>query len=153
VAVYASASAVLLTTAAGLHLDGVRRETAAVEARRREIRRPVHDALEARAAVETVRARLETLARLESAAPAWSGEIAALARALPDSAHLRTLAADSGGLRMAGVARSASAVVPALEQTRRYERVSLAAPVRWEQGDAGERFDVAAFLSDPGRRQ
>jgi len=153
VAVYASASVVLLATAAGLHLDGVRREAAAVEVRRREIRRPVKDALEARAAVETVRARLETLARLESAAPAWTGEIAALARALPDSAHLRTLAADSGGLRMAGVARSASAVVPALEQTRRYERVSLAAPVRWEQGDPGERFDVAASLADRAGRQ
>jgi tRNA(Met) C34 N-acetyltransferase TmcA len=38
-------------------------------------------------------------------------------------------------------------VVPALAATRRYDRVSLASPVRWEQGDAGERFDVAAFLA------
>ncbi|HYH83184.1 MAG TPA: PilN domain-containing protein, partial [Longimicrobium sp.] len=108
-------------------------------------------ALEARAAVEHVRARLQALAALEAASPAWTGEIAALARALPDSAHLRTLAGDSAGLRLAGVARSASAVVPALEASRHFERVSLAAPVRWEQGDAGERFDVAAFRATPGR--
>jgi len=148
---FASASAVLLATAAGLHLDGVGRELAAVQAKRREIRAPVADALEARAAVERVRGRLQTLAALEAASPAWTGEIAALARALPDSAHLRTLAGDSAGLRLAGVARSASAVVPALEASRHFERVSLAAPVRWEQGDAGERFDVAAFRAAPGR--
>ncbi|MFL5540132.1 MAG: PilN domain-containing protein [Longimicrobiaceae bacterium] len=148
---FAAAAAVLLATSAGLHLAGVRREVAAVEARRREIRKPVNDALEARAAVERVRARLTTLAALEAASPAWTGEIAALARALPDSAHLRTLAADSTGLRLGGVARSASAVVPALEASRHFERVSLAAPVRWEQGDAGERFDVAAFRATPGR--
>lgn len=148
-----AASILLLSAAAAMHLDGVRRETDAVEARRREIRRPVRNALESRTAVEQVRTRLETMARLESATPAWTGEIAALARALPDSVHLRTFAADSGGLRMAGIARSASAVVPALEQTRRYERVSLAAPVRWEQGDAGERFDVAAFLREQRRGQ
>ncbi len=78
--------------------------------------------------------------------------IAALARALPDSAHLRTFAADSGGLRLAGVARSASAVVPALEASPVFARVSLAAPVRWEQGDAGERFDVAAMLQRAAAR-
>ena len=150
-AVFSSVAAVLLAASAGLHLDGVRREVAAVEAKRREIRKPVNDALEARAAVERVRGRLTTLATLEAAAPAWTGEIAALARALPDSAHLRTLTGDSAGLRMAGVARSASAVVPALEASRHFERVSLAAPVRWEQGDAGERFDVAAFRATPGR--
>ncbi|HEX6745861.1 MAG TPA: PilN domain-containing protein [Longimicrobium sp.] len=150
---FSAASAVLLASAGAMHLDGVRREVAAVEARRREIREPVGDALEARAAVERVRGRLTTLAALEAASPAWTGEIAALARALPDSAHLRTLTADSAGMRLAGVARSASAVVPALEASRRFERVSLAAPVRWEQGDAGERFDVAAFRAPQGRQR
>jgi len=148
----ATGAVILLGAAAGLHLDGVRREVAAVEARRREIRRPVRDALEARATVERMRARLATLATLEAGAPAWTGDIAAVARALPDSAHLRALTADSAGLRLAGVARSAAAVVPALEASRHFERVSLAAPVRWEQGDAGERFDVAAFRA-PARGQ
>jgi Tfp pilus assembly protein PilN len=94
--------------------------------------------------VEEVRGRLAALARLEREATVWTTELAALARALPDSAHLTTLAADSAGLRLGGLARSASAVVPALEASPRLARVALAAPVRWEAGDAGERFDIAA---------
>ncbi|HET6229759.1 MAG TPA: hypothetical protein VFE05_06735 [Longimicrobiaceae bacterium] len=145
--VQTAGSAALLVAAAWLHLDGVRREVDAVRARREQIRRPVAEAIEAHATVEQLRAELATLSALESAAPVWSGEIAAVARSLPDSAHLRTFVADSGGVRLGGVARSASGVVPALAATRRYDRVSLASPVRWEQGDAGERFDVAAFLA------
>ncbi|HEX8696815.1 MAG TPA: PilN domain-containing protein [Longimicrobium sp.] len=142
----AAAAAVLLFAAAWLHLWGVKRELEAVQARRREIAPAVRRALEARADVEGVRSRLTTIAKLEGASRGWTREIAALARALPDSSYLRTLAADSTGFRLAGIARSASAVVPALEASPVFERVSLASPVRWEQGDAGERFDVAAAL-------
>jgi Tfp pilus assembly protein PilN len=125
----AAAAAVLLVAAAGLHLWGLRRE------------------------LEGVRARLQSIASLERDAAAWTEEIAALAAALPDSAHLRTLAVDSTGLRLAGLARSASAVVPALEAHPRFSRVSLAAPVRFEQGDAGERFDVVAQLQARGGQE
>ena len=144
----AAAAAVLLVLTAALHLWGLKRELEAVQARRREIAGAVADAREVRGNVEGVRERLQAIAALEKDAAGWTREIAALASALPDSAHLRTLAADSTGLRLAGLARSASAVVPALEAHPRFTRVSLAAPVRFEQGDAGERFDVAAQLQD-----
>lgn len=151
-AVLSAAAGVMLILAAWLHLWGIRREVEAVAARRREIAPGVKHALEARSNVEVVRGRLVTLAALEGGTQGWTHEIAALARALPDSAHLSTFAADSGGVRLAGVARSASAVVPALEASPAFARVSLAAPVRWEQGDAGERFDVAAMLQRGGAR-
>jgi hypothetical protein len=145
-AALAAAAAVFLIAAAGLHLWGVRRELDAVRARRGEIAGAVVRAREMRTNVDGVRARLESIAAREEEAAGWTREIAALAAALPDSAHLRTLAVDSTGLRLAGLARSASAVVPALEAHPRFQRVSLAAPVRFEQGDAGERFDVVAQL-------
>jgi Tfp pilus assembly protein PilN len=145
-AALSAATAVTLILAAWLHLWGLRREVEAVAARRRQISAPVKDALEARSNVEGVRSRLETIATLEQGAQGWTRAMAALARALPDSAHLRTFSADSSGVRLAGIARSASSVVPALEASPSFEKVSLAAPVRWEQGDAGERFDVAAML-------
>ena len=118
----------------------------AVRALRAECGGAVGRAREMRGNVDGVRERLSSIARLETQAAGWTRDIAALAAALPDSAHLRTLAVDSTGLRLAGLARSASAVVPALEAHPRFQRVSLAAPVRFEQGDAGERFDVVAQI-------
>ncbi|HEY0151357.1 MAG TPA: PilN domain-containing protein [Longimicrobium sp.] len=142
--VLVAASALLLLIAAGFHLHGLNRELDAVLARRAEIAPAVRRARETRAGVEEVRMRLTALAALERDAPEWTAEVAALARALPDSAHLTTLTADSVSVRLGGIARSASAVVPALEASPRLARVALAAPVRWEAGDAGERFDIAA---------
>jgi hypothetical protein len=148
-----AASAVLLVVAAGLHLWGLHRELDAVGARRAEIAPAVERAREMRANVDGVRTRLAAIAALENEGEEWTGAIAALAAALPDSAHLRSLAADSAGVRVAGLARSAADVVPALEAHPRFEHVSLAAPVRFEQGDAGERFDVVAELKPDGRRR
>lgn len=147
--VLAAASVFLLMIAAGAHLWGVRRELAAVQARRAEIAPTVARAREMRAGVELLRTRLATLSKLERGGEEWTRAIAALAAALPDSAHLRTLAADSAGFRVAGVARSAAEVVPALEAHPGFRHVSLAAPVRFEQGDAGERFDVVAEIQRP----
>lgn len=147
--VLAAASLAFLLVSAGLHLWGLKRELAAVQARREEIASSVARAREMRTNVDGVRVRLQSIAALEADGAGWTNEIAALAAALPDSAHLRTLAVDSTGLRLAGVARSASAVVPALEAHPAFSRVSLAAPVRFEQGDAGERFDVVAQVAGP----
>jgi Tfp pilus assembly protein PilN len=146
-----AASAVLLATAAGLHLWGLHRELDAIDARRAEIAPAVARAREMRANVDGVRTRLAAIAALENEGDDWTGAIAALAAALPDSAHIRSLATDSVGVRVAGLARSAAEVVPALEAHPRFEHVSLAAPVRFEQGDAGERFDVVAELKPSGR--
>lgn len=145
----AAAASALLLVAAAAHLSGVRAEVEAVRARRAEIAPQVRKALEARAGVTELRERLRVLSALEANAPAWTEQMAALARALPDSAYLRTLTADSAGVRMGGVARSVSTVIPALEASPRFDRVGLAAPIRWETGDTGERFEVSASLHSP----
>lgn len=142
----AAAASVLLLIAAVAHLSGLRAEVEAVRARRAEIAPQVRKALGARSGVTELRERLRVLSALESNAPAWTGQMAALARALPDSAWLRTLTADSAGVRMGGVARSVSTVIPALEASPRFDRVGLAAPIRWEAGDTGERFEISASL-------
>jgi|GEM_PF-2410832 len=148
----AAAASVLLLIAAVAHLSGVRAEVEAVRARRAEIAPRVRKALESRSGVTELRERLRVLSALETNAPAWTEQMAALARALPDSAWLRTMTADSAGVRMAGVARSVSTVIPALEASPRFERVGLAAPIRWEAGDTGERFEVSAALQSPERK-
>lgn len=145
-ALLAAAASILLLIAAAAHLTGLRREVDAVRARRAEIRPQVGRALEARGGVTELRERLRVLSALEAQAPQWTERMASLARALPDSAWLRTLTADSAGVRMAGVARSVSTVIPALEASPRFDRVGLAAPIRWEAGDTGERFEVSAQI-------
>jgi hypothetical protein len=49
-------------------------------------------------------------------------------------------------MRLGGVARSVSTVIPALEASPRFDRVGLAAPIRWEAGDTGERFEISASI-------
>ncbi|HEV2148329.1 MAG TPA: PilN domain-containing protein, partial [Longimicrobiaceae bacterium] len=148
---FLSASVVVLLLSAGVHLWGVRRELELVQSRRAAIADAVADAQRARESVNGLRMRLETLAELEEKAPRWTPQFAALAQALPDSAYLQALTADSTGLRLGGLARSASGVVPALQASPRFDRVALAAPLRWDSDDAGERFDVAASLEEPPR--
>lgn len=147
----AAAAAVLLLVAAAAHLSGLRRELDAVRARRAQIAPQVGKALEARSGVTELRERLGVLSALEAGAPAWTDRMAALARALPDSAWLRTLTADSASVRMGGVARSVSTVIPALEASPRFDRVGLAAPIRWEAGDTGERFEISASIQSADR--
>jgi Tfp pilus assembly protein PilN len=142
----AAAASVLLLIAAAAHLSGVRAEVESVRARRAQIAPQVRKALDSRTGVTELRERLRVLSALEAQAPAWTAQMAALARALPDSAWLRTLTADSAGVRMSGVARSVSTVIPALEASPRFDHVGLAAPIRWEAGDTGERFEVSASL-------
>lgn len=151
-ALLAAAACVMLLIAAAAHLSGLRREVDAVRARRAEIAPQVGKALESRSGVTDLRERLRVLAALEAGAPAWTERMAALARALPDSAWLRTLTADSAGVRMGGVARSVSTVIPALEASPRFDRVGLAAPIRWEAGDTGERFEISASLQSTGKK-
>jgi Tfp pilus assembly protein PilN len=148
----AAAASVLLLVAAVAHLSGLRAEVEAVRARRAEIAPQVRKALDARSGVTELHERLRVLSALEANAPAWTEQMAALARALPDSAYLRTLTADSAGVRMAGVARSVSTVIPALEASPSFDRVGLAAPIRWEAGDTGERFEISASLQSTAKR-
>lgn len=148
-----AAAAILFVTAAGvLHLWDLRREFDAVAAARSAHATRVAEALEARRAAEAVQARLEALLEIEDATVSWTPAVAALARALPDSAYLLSLSGEGLSLRLAGVAPSASLIVPALEASPLLRDVSLSAARRRDEVGEGESFDLAlAVVPDSAR--
>ena len=139
-----------LLVSAGLHLWGLKREVAAIEVRREEIASSVARAREMRENVDGVRVRLQSIAALEAEGAGWTERDRRprppRCRTPPICGRSRSIPPGCG---WRASARSASAVVPALEAHPAFSRVSLAAPVRFEQGDAGERFDVVAQLVGP----
>jgi general secretion pathway protein L len=106
----------------------------------------VNRAIEQRQTAELLRARLAAVARLESESLPWTPTVAALATTLPDSAYLITLSAEGLKLRLAGIAASASAVVPALESSPLLREVSLTTARRRQGAAAGEDFDLDLAL-------
>lgn len=142
------ATAALVVLAALAHLWGLGRELDAVQARRHAISAGVRDALASRRALNAVRDRLASVARLERGRPGWTGLVADLARALPDSSHLRSFMATDSTLRISGSAASVAAVVSALEAAPAFGSVALAAPVRRAARDGRERFELTLRLAD-----
>ncbi len=150
VAALSAAAVVVLCVAAALHLWGLKREVEAVSAERSAHAVDVARALEQRQTADAVRARLETIARIEQAALPWTPAVAELAEALPDSAYLVSFSAEGLQLRLAGVAKSASSIVPALEASPLLGQVSLTAARRSDGGGDAESFDLALALeSEP----
>ncbi|MEE9280666.1 MAG: PilN domain-containing protein, partial [Myxococcota bacterium] len=115
VALISTAAAVVFSVAAGFHLWGAGRELDAVTAERQALAVDVREALELRGTAAAIRVRLEAISRVEATIPHWTSALAALAQTLPDSAYLVSLNTDGLQLRLAGMARSASSVVPALQ--------------------------------------
>jgi len=146
VAALSAAALLMLGVAAALYLSGLRREFDAVAAERRAIAAEVADAMELRQTAEAIRVRLEAVSRIEKNTLAWTPALAALADALPDSAYLLSLSADGVQLRLAGVASSASAVVPALEASPLLREVSLTAARQSDRTGEAESFDLALAL-------
>jgi Tfp pilus assembly protein PilN len=77
----------------------------------------------------------------------WTPTLASLAQALPDSAYLLSMTAEGIELRLAGLAASASTIVPALEASPFLNNVSLTVARRAQGAMDSERFDVAALLN------
>lgn len=146
IAVLAAAAACLAIGAEGLRVLGLERELAAVRAARAASAPAVRDALAARAAVDGLRARLRAIERVEGSVQPWTPVLAALARALPDSAYLLSLSARGADVRLVGLAPSASAIVPALSSSNAFDSVTFAAPVE-RVAQHGERFDVGASVA------
>ncbi|HVE78358.1 MAG TPA: PilN domain-containing protein [Gemmatimonadaceae bacterium] len=149
VAVSACAAATLCLAGAA-HLVGLRRELSAIEAKRGAIAPAVSQAMTLRRSVETTRATLETIAGLERTAPRWTDALSALAAALPDSAYLVSVAAEGTQIRLSGAAVSGGAVVPALEASPFFSRVTLAAPLRRDDADDLEHFELTTVLTVGG---
>jgi hypothetical protein len=141
-----AAAGILACSAAGAFLWGLQREINAVKAQRQGIAPGVESALELRRAAGGVADRLAAIAAIEETAVVWTPAVAALAKALPDSAYLVAMTADGVQLRLAGIARSASSVVPALEASPLLHEVALTSAQRSDVSEDLQSFDVAATL-------
>lgn len=137
-----SMALLLVGMAAHLHLTGLRRELAAVVAQRDAHATEVSTAFEQQWLAGALRERLEALQRQQVTLPQWTPVLAALARALPDSAYLLSVTVDSSGLRVEGVAPGAAEAVRALQASPELSGVELLAAFRQDGVDAMERFDL-----------
>jgi general secretion pathway protein L len=76
-----------------------------------------------------------------------------LSRILPDSAWLAEMRIDPGSVEISGFARSAAALVPALEGAALFADVTLTAPITIDDSQKMERFSyrmrLRAALQEP----
>lgn len=147
----ATAAAAAMILAAVLHLVGLQRELAAVAAARQDFAQEARAALEVQRLVRGIAERLGAVAALD-ARPRWTPRVVALARALPDSTYLTSLATDGDALRVQGVAPSAPAAVRALQGSERLANVRLLTSVRADEGADLERFDLVLGGDSTGSR-
>lgn len=141
----------LVATAGGLHLWGLEREAAALEAHRSAHSEQVSRLAAARTVNDRLGEILGSLSTVEAGGYGWSALVAELGERLPSSAHLETLSTTEDGLAITGRARSPSALVPTLEASPRIRRARLAAVSRTEEtGLDGFRLDLALAEPPPG---
>jgi general secretion pathway protein L len=105
----------------------------------REVRRQTE---EARAAV----AFAEQLRRLKEDRLPATMILEEVTRLLPDSVWLQEFRLDNDIVELAGLAASASALLPLLERSQHFHETSFTAPVRLEQGEDRERFRIRTRL-------
>ncbi len=145
----AAAAALLLAAAGWTHLWGLDRELAAVEGRRAAVAEEVEETRAARDAALRLADLLEGVAAAPRPGPAWSRVVAEVGRRLPASSYLRVLdAGGDGDVRLAGNARSPSALVPRLEASPLFADVTLASVTRSSRADGdGDAFEITLRLT------
>ena len=150
-ALLAGAALLLLVLAAGLELWGVRRELAAVQARRAELRPRVAAAMAAQSGVDGRLRQATALADAERGATRWTALLATLADHLPEDAYVVALRGRADSVVVEGLATSAADALAAVERAPGIAGVRTAAPVRTdlETDDGGERFTFVARLAPP----
>ncbi len=115
------------------------KEIAGVQSSVREARRRIEDARSAGAFTE----QLTSLKAERLPATLVLDEVT---RLLPDTAWLQEFRLDNDTIEMAGLAASASALLPLFERSRHFHETSFTAPVRLEPGEERERFRLRTRL-------
>ena len=127
-----------------------RRELAAVQARRAEIRGTVSGATDVRIAIETLQRRLSALEPIEASATRWSAVFTEVAAHLPRDAYVVRVRGAADSLTIEGLASRAAGVFERLDRAPGIASIEPAASIRHEMSDAGvtvERFSIAARLA------
>jgi hypothetical protein len=136
-------AATIVAVGAGAHLWSLKQRLDGVEESRRTLASALAPAMAERRVIDDARITLEGLARIERATPRWTGALAALSRALPDSAYLLSLSTNGAKLQLTGLAISAHSVVAPLEASPAFTDVALAAASRRDPADRRERFELS----------
>jgi Tfp pilus assembly protein PilN len=141
----------LLAVAAALELWGVRRELAAVQGRRAELRARVAGVAAERAATERRLRQAADLAGAERGATRWTALFAVLAEHLPEDAYVVAVRGQADSVVVEGLAASAASALEAVERAPGVAGVRTAAPVRadLDAAEGAERFTFAARLAPP----
>jgi hypothetical protein len=143
VAVVASAFALLV--AAGARLWDLRREIAAVEAARTELRPRVARALTSRDSLMGIERDLAAVRVHEETAARWSTLLESVATALPRTAMLTSLRGVADTVMVDGTAPNASAVFEAMQRARNVSAVRSNAPVRQAFDSTRGPYEVFSF--------
>lgn len=145
-----TATAVLLAaTGALLHLWGLDREIRAVEERRSALSEPAERTSATREAALRLREVVSTVDSVRPRGPGWVRILSEVADRLPASAHLEALEGTDRGVRIAGSARSPSALVPRLEGSPVVESARLESATRASGRRGGESFRIVLTLARP----
>lgn len=151
---FAVAATALLVLAAALELWGARRELAAVEARRAEIRAQVAPLLATRDSINRLYERAETIATLTARAPRYTSALFDLALLLPADAHLTALDASGDTVKIEAAGARAGAAMQALRDAGSLSDVRLLGIVERELEDgttAVERFTLTGRIATEPR--
>jgi Tfp pilus assembly protein PilN len=79
-----------------------------------------------------------------------SETIGELARVIPPEAWLESITFGDGAIHIKGYAKSALAVLKAIESSSRFEKAVFSAPISIDTSNARERFDLKAELTQEG---
>jgi hypothetical protein len=143
---------VLLLVGAAAQLWDVKRELAAIESKRAEIRPTVAKVAEARAMIDGIQRRVAAIGPIETNATRWSAVLAEVAGHLPRDAYLVTMRGAADSLLVEGLAGRAASTFAALERAPTIGSVQPAGAIRRDVTPDGvpvERFTIAARLSGP----
>lgn len=142
-------AAAALIGATLVHIAGVRRELAAVEAERAAIRRQVDASLVGRSTVDATYRQVAGLASAQRDAPRWSNVLATLTAHLPVDASLTAFRARGDSIFIDGVADQAAPVFDAISRMPGVSGVVATAPVRRDaiEGEVPlEHFSLGAKI-------
>jgi hypothetical protein len=145
-----AAAVLLMLLGAGAQLWDAKRELAALQARRAEIRLTVGKVADARATIDRIQRRVAAIAPLETSATRWSLVLAEVAAHLPRDAYLVNVRGASDTLLVEGLAGRAATTFAALERAPTIGSVQPAGAIRRDVAPDGapvERFSLAARVT------
>jgi len=150
-----AAAAILLVTAAGVHLWGLDRSLTGVQADRRALRQMFEPALAMNDSLESMIGRIESLRALEVNATGWTAFLVELSTLLPRDTHLVSLRGEGDRVVVEAVGDRAGEALNALSQAFTFTEPRIEGLIRRELEEgmtSREHFTLSLVLTRGGDR-